>query len=300
MSVTAALRDLNKLNTFVRVGERRSFTKAAADLRTTPSVVSNRIRELEEALGFSLMNRSTHGVVLTEAGEGLLQNCLQMLARLDDYLVEARNLQTGPFGTLRVQAPSDYTRCLLAPLITKFVKRRAGLHVHLFAVEDNCLSGEDGFDVIIAGKKPSPPGLTGRDLGEIRHVICAAPDYFRRCGRPKEPHELARHNCLTGQFSGAREWPFKAASRPFRVAVKGSLSSNSHAALIEMGLEGLGVIRVPRYTVQAQLKKKSLEAIFEGVALSPERLFAYFSKAKLLPAKTTEFIRFLQTSLAKP
>jgi DNA-binding transcriptional LysR family regulator len=300
MSLTAALRDLNKLNTFVRVGERRSFTKAAADLRTTPSVVSNRIRELEEALGFSLMNRSTHGVVLTEAGEGLLQNCLQMLASLDDYLVEARNLQTGPFGTLRVQAPSDYTRCLLAPLILKFVKRRPGLHVHLFAVEDNCLSGEDGFDVIIAEKKPSPPGLTGRDLGEIRHVICAAPGYFRRCGRPKEPQELARHNCLTGQFSGVKEWPFKGASRPVRVAVKGSLSSNSHAALTQMAVQGLGVIRVPRYTVAAELKRKSLQAIFEGVALSPERVFAYFSKAKLLPAKTTEFIRFLQTSLGKP
>jgi DNA-binding transcriptional LysR family regulator len=297
MLLTAALRDLNKLNTFVRVGERRSFTRAAADLRTTPSVVSNRIKELEEALGFSLMNRSTHGVVLTEAGEGLLQNCLQMLARLDDYVVEARNLQTGPFGTLRVQAPSDYARCVLAPLVMKFAKRSAGLHVHLFAVEDNCASGEDGFDVIVAGRKPSPPGLTGRDLGEIRHVICGSPDYFRRAGRPKEPKDLRQHNCLTGQFSGSKEWPFKAASRAFLVAVKGSLSSNSHAALAQMAVQGCGIIRVPRYAVTAELKSKALEAIFEGVALSPERIFAYFSKAKLLPAKTTEFVQFLQTTL---
>jgi DNA-binding transcriptional LysR family regulator len=298
MSLTAALRDLNKLNTFVRVGERRSFTRAAADLRTTPSVVSNRIKELEEALGFSLMNRSTHGVVLTEAGEGLLQNCLQLLARLDDYVVEARNLQTGPFGTLRVQAPSDYAGRVLAPLVKKFVTGAPGLHVHLFAVEENSTSGEDGFDVIIAGKKPSPPGLTGRDLGEIRHVICGAPGYFRRCGRPSEPKDLRQHNCLTGQFSGAKEWPFKAGSRPFLVAVKGSLSSNSHAALAQMAVQGCGIIRVPRYAVQAELKSKALEPIFEGVALSPERLFAYFSKARLLPAKTTEFIQFLQATLA--
>ena len=71
MSLTAALRDLNKLNAFVRVAERRSFTKAAADLRTTPSVVSKHMKELEDALGFSLLNRSTHGIVLTDAGEGL-------------------------------------------------------------------------------------------------------------------------------------------------------------------------------------------------------------------------------------
>jgi DNA-binding transcriptional LysR family regulator len=90
MPFTAVLRDLNKLNTFVRVAQRRSFTKAAAELRTTPSVVSKRMKELEESLGFSLLNRSTHGLVLTEAGEGLFQQCLEMLARLDDYVTERR------------------------------------------------------------------------------------------------------------------------------------------------------------------------------------------------------------------
>ena len=82
MSLTAALRDLNKLNAFVRVAERRSFTKAAADLRTTPSVVSKHMKDLEDALGFSLFNRSTHGIMLTDAGEGLFQNYLRMLATL--------------------------------------------------------------------------------------------------------------------------------------------------------------------------------------------------------------------------
>ena len=88
MSFTAALRDLNKLNTFVRVAQRRSFTHAAAELRTRPSVVSKRMKELEQTLGFRLINRSTHGLVLTDAGEGLFQHCLQMLAKLDDYVAE--------------------------------------------------------------------------------------------------------------------------------------------------------------------------------------------------------------------
>src|SRR3954466_5529128 len=65
---TAVLRDLNKLNTFVRVAQWRSFTKAAAELRTRPSVVSKRMKELEESLGFNVLNRSTHGLALTEAG----------------------------------------------------------------------------------------------------------------------------------------------------------------------------------------------------------------------------------------
>lgn len=298
MSLTAALRDLNKLNTFVRVGERRSFTKAAADLRTTPSVVSKHMKELEAALGFSLLNRSTHGIVLTDAGEGLFQSCLQMLSKLDGYVVEARNLQKGPVGTLRVQAASEYARCVLAPVIAAFTERHPGLRVHLFAATDNSNSVDDGFDVIVASTKPSLPGLVDRDLGGIAHVVCASPGYFQRFGRPKKPEELREHNCLVNLSSAPKGWPFKVVSRQVLVGVKGTLSSNSHAVLIQMAVEGDGIIRVPMYAVKAELANKTLEAIFEGATLSPERMRAYFSKAKHLPAKTTNFVQFLRTSLA--
>src|SRR4051812_38868793 len=153
MPSTAVLRDLNKLNTFVRVAQRRSFTKAAAELRTRPSVVSKRIKELEESLGFSLLNRSTHGLVLTDAGEGLFEQCLEMLAKVDDYVTERRNVETGPFGTLRIQATSDYARCILAPLTTTFVERHPGVRVHLSVVPENSVSAEEGFDVILSGQK---------------------------------------------------------------------------------------------------------------------------------------------------
>jgi DNA-binding transcriptional LysR family regulator len=296
MSLTAALRDLNKLNTFVRVGERLSFTKAAADLRTTPSVVSKHMKELEAALGFSLLNRSTHGIVLTDAGEGLFQSCLQMLSKIDGYVVEARNLQKGPVGTLRVLAASDYARHVLAPVISEFVGRHPGLRIHLFAAIDGG-AADDGFDVIVAGSKPSLPGLVDRDLGAVTHVVCGSPAYFERAGRPKKPEELREHNCLVNLTSAPKSWPFKAGSRQIQVAVKGTLSSNSHAVLIQMALAGDGIVRVPHYAVSAELASKTLEAIFEGATASPERMRAYFSKAKHLPAKTSDFMQFLRASI---
>jgi DNA-binding transcriptional LysR family regulator len=294
---TAALKDLNKLSTFVRVAERRSFTKAAEDLRTTPSVVSNRIKELEESLGFRLMNRSTHGIVLTDAGEGLFRNCLKMLARLDAYVIEARNVHAGPVGTLRVQATSDAARCLLAPLITDFARRYPGLRVHLSVVEDGSASVEEGVDVIVAGKKPSAPGFASQDLGSVEHVVCASPAYFGRCRRPERPHDLREHNCLVNMFPGAAEWPFSAAGRAVLVNVKGSLSSNSYAVLVGMAVEGAGIIRVPRHAAKDELQRRQLEPILEEASSSPERIAIYFSKERNLPMKTTEFIQFLRAAM---
>jgi DNA-binding transcriptional LysR family regulator len=297
MPVTAVLRDLNKLNTFVRVAQCQSFTKAAAELRTRPSVVSKRMKELEESLGFSVLNRSTHGLALTEAGRGLFQQCLEILAKLDHYVTERRNIETGPFGTLRIQATSDYSRFILAPLTTQFVEQHPGVRVHLSVVPDNFISAESGFDVIVSGQKPSLPGIVAHDLGAIRHVICGSPQYFRKFGRPKTPQDLREHNCLADLYSGPKSWPFRNSPRPLLVEVKGSLSSNSSAVLIRMALNGSGIIRVPLHAVQKEITDKKLDVIFKNVALSPERISAYCARVKRLPAKTADFISFLKSSL---
>jgi LysR family transcriptional regulator for bpeEF and oprC len=298
LPLTAALRDLNKLNTFVRVAERLSFTKAAIDLRTTPSVVSNRMRELEDSLGFSLMNRSTHGIVLTEAGEGLYRNCLEMLEKIDAYVVEERNLQSGPFGTLRVQTSAYYAQSVLAPLVMEFSRRHSGLRIHLSAVEDGSVSLEEGFDVIIAQRKPASPGLIGHELGEVAYAICAAPDYLRRAGQPKQPQDLRDHSCLLNPCSGQKEWPFNVAGRLLHVAVEGALSSNSDAVLLRMAIAGCGLVRVPRALAASALRDGRLKAVLDAMSAAPERISLFHSKAKTLPAKTTDFISFVRESIA--
>jgi DNA-binding transcriptional LysR family regulator len=299
MPLTAVLRDLNKLNTFVRVAQRRSFTGAAAELRTTPSVISKRMKELEQSLGFSLLNRSTHGLVLTDAGEGLFQQCLEMLGRLDGYITERRNIETGPFGTLRIQAPSGYARAVLAPLAARFVRKHSGVRVHLSAVPENFVASEDGFDIIVSGQKPALPGVVAHDLGTIRHVICGAPAYFKQHGRPKTPQDLRAHRCLADLYAGPKSWPFRNASRPLLVEVKGALSSNSTAVLIEMARGGDGIIRVPIYAVKAEIAAGSLAVILDRRTLSPERMCAYTARVKPLPAKTADFVAFLTASLRR-
>jgi DNA-binding transcriptional LysR family regulator len=299
MSFTAALRDLNKLNTFVRVAQRRSFTNAAAELRTRPSVVSKRMKELEDDLGFRLINRSTHGLALTEAGEGLFQHCLQMLGELDDYVIERRNLETGPYGTLRVQVTSDFARAILAPLTARFVDKHPRIRVQLAVVPDNFTSAEDGVDVIVSSRKPAVPGVVGHDLGPIRHVICGSPRYFQKFGRPKAPQDLRGHNCLADPFSAAKAWPFRNAARPLLVEVKGSMSSNSAAVRVALALQHCGITRVPLHAVSGEIAARRLEVVFKASTLSPERMVAYVAKSKRLPAKTANFIDFLKSTLGR-
>ncbi len=293
-----AVKDLNKLNTFVRVAERRSFTKAARDLRTTPSVVSKHISELEDMLGFSLLCRSTHGVALTEIGEKFFRNCLQAMEGLEDFVVTARNTETGPYGTLRVQATSGFARTLLAPVIPAFMRRHPHIRVELVTEGATHNPVEYGCDVIISETKPNGPGLVGKDIGVIEHVLCASPEYLRRHGEPLRPQELRSHNCLVESPFSAKEWWFRDGNRQTTVEVKGTFCSNSSAVLARLALAGIGIARVPRYAVSEELNRGTLKAILADLALSRERMMLYHSRSKHLPAKTTAFVEFMETAFA--
>ncbi len=64
-----------------------------------------------------------------------------------------------------------------------------------------------------------------------------------------------------------------------------------------MALDGSGIIGVPLHAVQKETADKKLEVIFKNVSLSPERMSAYCAKVTRLPAKTSDFITFLATSI---
>src|SRR5262249_3750499 len=155
-----------------------------------------------------------------------------------------RNLQKGPYGTLRIQATSEYAEHVLTPLLPEFTQRAPGLRIHLSVAAEGANLAEEGFDIIVTSRKPSVPGLIDSDLAAIKHVICASPKYLKRFGRPRKPQDLREHNCLVNALATPKGWPFQNGSRQFLLEVKGALSSNSSAVLIQTALQGHGIIRV--------------------------------------------------------
>ena len=68
-----ARNQLDGVEAFLRVAERRSFRAAADDLGLSPSAISQTIRALEGRVGVPLLTRTTRSVGLTEAGERFLE-----------------------------------------------------------------------------------------------------------------------------------------------------------------------------------------------------------------------------------
>lgn len=115
--------ELKQLDTFVRVAELGSFTRAAAVLRVAQPALSRQVRALEVELRQPLFERNGRGVTLTEAGKRLLahgRGILQQVQRARQDLDEQRGAAS---GLLSLGLPPSLSRTLTAPLVEAFRAR---------------------------------------------------------------------------------------------------------------------------------------------------------------------------------
>lgn len=99
-------RALRYVPALIALARERHFGRAAVALGLSQSVVSRQIAELESALGFMLVKRSTRQVELTPAGDRLVAGLTTGLAAIDSALVEASEIAKGRKGVVRI----GYTR----------------------------------------------------------------------------------------------------------------------------------------------------------------------------------------------
>lgn len=110
---------LTGLRTFEAAGRLLSFTRAAEELHVSQAAVSRQVRQLEERLGVALFERQHRAVVLTPAGQSLLETVTQAFDSMD--LVLARlSQQPRDGGRVRINAEPSFAGCWLVPNLPAF------------------------------------------------------------------------------------------------------------------------------------------------------------------------------------
>ena len=127
-----------RLETFIKVAECGSFTKAADDLYITPTAVMKQINALEKELEVTLFDRSNHGLRITKAGEAFLQDARYILEYITRAEQKAREIQEGEtrrsirIGT-SVMTPAKF----ILDIWSQIQSRMPTLKIELIPFENN-------------------------------------------------------------------------------------------------------------------------------------------------------------------
>jgi DNA-binding transcriptional LysR family regulator len=282
------------LATFAKVVEEKSFSGAARKLGISLPVVSKRVGELEQQLGAKLLHRTTRRLSLTEAGSMIYQHCANIVAEADAVEAAISHLYSKPRGHLRVSAPLAFGLLEIAPAVPEFLARYPEVELELVFNDRIVDLAEEGIDVALRMTSTPGPNLVARQLAEVRRVVCAAPAYLKRHGTPRNPADLAHHNCIFySNVIPLNEWQFKGEASDEVVTVTGNYRVNSTDALRQAAVAGLGIAMLPSYTVAAELKAKRLVALLTKYALHQSGIYAVYLPNRHLSPKTRVFIDFL-------
>lgn len=289
---------------FVKVVELGSFSAAAEQLGSSASSVSRQIASLEAALGVRLLERTTRRLRLTEAGSAAWARCDEMLRSARSVVTLSEQAGDTPQGCVRLSVPRAIGNQLIAPAVPEFLRRFPQVDLQLMMTDRplDLIAGE--IDLAIRITDQPPPGLAGRPLRHISHVLCASPGYLHQRGTPQHPRDLPQHDCIwLAERPGDNSWRLRhgETQEEQAVTVRGRYATNHSRARLEGVIAGLGIGCIQRFT--------AAQALAEGqvVAVLPEweYMTSYYGTAWLLwqpnhflPPKCRALIDFLLEKLA--
>lgn len=122
---------LNALRAFEGVAKHSSFTAAANALLISQSALSRHVIALEKLIGTQLFDRKPHALVITKAGQHLLQAVMKSFDRLEFALDDIRKEGSGAMRTLRVQMPPSFAVHLAVPILRDFRRMIAEVEIDL-------------------------------------------------------------------------------------------------------------------------------------------------------------------------
>ncbi|MBB2943886.1 molybdate transport repressor ModE-like protein [Actinoplanes lutulentus] len=165
--------DARRLQVLSEVARHGSFNRAAAELRLTPSAISQQISALERTVGTPVVRRSTRGVELTEAGKVLVTTAESIAAELLCAQREIERLAAARTERLTVATFTSGGQRLLPPALTRFTAEHPGVELSVIESEPEDSLGlvrSGAADMALSyhfdGPPPSLPGLVWTPLLE--------------------------------------------------------------------------------------------------------------------------------------
>ena len=297
---------LRAMKVYARVVDEGGFAKAARALDMAPPVVTRMVAELEAHLGARLLNRTTRRVALTEVGERYLEKVRLILLGVEESDALASESTKVPRGHLRVLCPPAVAVHQLAKHLPRFQADYPEITLELSSPGPVDTVSED-FDLTIFASREAPNGdFIARRLARTEVVVCAAPEYLDRRGRPEHPRDLMQHESIVPPLSilqrglqfytgpwgddepGGERYTLTSSRHP-------SLSTTHIDTMYAAALAGLGIAGLPSYVIEDALLEHALERVLPQWRMFNVTLWAGMPSRRHLPARTRALLDFLLT-----
>jgi len=287
--------EIRHLKLVAAIAETGSVTQAGNRLHLTQSALSHQLRDAEEQLGAPLFERRNRKMVITTAGERLLQAAKNVLSELDRAATDIQKRDPGSQGLIRLSTQCYTVYYWLPTRLKLFQKKFPDVEFQLVVeATDNPFKAllEGKLDLAIACDPIRNRKIVYTPLFEDELYIIVPPEHRLAGKKYVEAEDLARENLIIyppkEECTVLREILEPAGVRPRRIQ-----EVTLTEGIVEMVRAGLGVAALPRWAAAPQLASGGVI----GLPVTAQGFRRTWSVAQLrdqqAPAYLKEFIRLL-------
>jgi len=284
------------MHIFVRCVELGGFVYVADEMGLSASAVSKAISRLEERLEVQLFVRTTRSISMTAEGALFLEHAKTILELISFAESDVRTKNKKPSGELKVTIGTAYAKHQLLPRLPAFLSQYPDITVDLNITDHDVDLGARTHDIAIKPSYEKESGFTNVLLGSAKRHICASPDYLNTNGYPTSPEELTSHNCLTMNVSDHfLKWPFEIDGVSRDVEVGGAVRVDNSDMLLDLALQGYGIVRLLDTSVGKPLMEGRLISILQDTHRSDSiSMWASVRKGMGGVPKIASFLEFFK------
>src|SRR5258708_6338768 len=279
---------------FVRTVDAGSFSAASRLIGSSQSAVSKSVARLEHRLGVRLIQRSTRTLSLTTEGTAYYERVAPLLRAIEDA-EDVVQVAAEAKGLLRVSAPQEFGRLLIASWAPEFLARHPGVKLELNVTDRNVDIIREGYDLAIRMGALRDTELISRKLADLHWILVASPAYLEKRGRPETIEDLRSHSCVRYLTAG-RPWPFEFADGE-SIVPDGQFDTDDSGSIRQAALNSAGIAYQLRMTVTDYLKDGRLVEVLPHLAMPALPAYALHAFGRQLPMRGRLFIDFLVEKL---
>lgn len=285
------------MQTFIRVVDAGTFTRAADVMQMPKSTVTRMVQALEKQVGAKLLRRTTRQLNVTEEGAVYYEGAVRLLDELGQLDQSVAGATAAPAGRIKVEAPGAVAYNILLPALPGFFARHPDVQVELGVGNRAIDLIAQNVDCVVRLGPLLNEGLVARPLGAMSMATCASAAYLARCAAPVDPADLGLRHTLIQIVSprSGRSFTDELTRDGVGATIHGrhQIAVNDSTAALMAALAGLGVVTTYEFLLRPHLESGALRRLLPEWENETVQVHVAYPANRHLATKVRVFIEWV-------
>ncbi len=254
---------LKAIETFICVVDTGSFTSAANKLSSPKARISQRISDLESALGVRLLHRTTRTLALTAEGQQYYEQSHVILKELATLERKLGDTHSTPKGQINIDSLVLFAKTILLPNLANFQQLFPEVYLNINCNDKMTNLLEDGIDCSIRGGILEDSSYIARQLGQVRMGLYASPEYLQHTPPIQTPEDLKQHQLVSWSNIKGRKivWGLQHDQSVYEFHGIAHTHIAQQDMAITAAINGLGICPAPPFAVLEEVRLGQLKPV---------------------------------------